>query len=284
MSHPPKHIALLCNPTPLNTKALKLTAELITLLQQKGIAFTSFTTSWPQQLNDFSEVWIVGGDGTMNYFVNHYKDTSLPLALFAGGTGNDFHWMLYGNCKIEEQVERVLKGRIQHIDAGMCNGYYFLNGLGIGFDGSIVYDLMGKRKWPGKLSYILSILKNIMSYKEQTCSIRMGGKHFHHPCFMISVANGKRYGGGFFVAPKADAKDGVLDVSMITKVSLWQRLHYLPVMEKGKHLHLPFVQYQQTNHVVIEAAQNLPAQLDGEYLNANRFEVKILPAHFSFLV
>lgn len=284
MLTPPKHIALLCNPTALNAKALKVTSVIKAILERKALHFSTFIQSWPAQLDGFSKAWIIGGDGTMNYFINHYKNNSLPLALFAGGTGNDLHWMLYGNCKPEEQVERVLKGQIEKIDAGLCNGYYFLNGLGIGFDGSIVFDLMGRSKWPGKLSYFLSILKNIAGYKEKLCQIKSAQDSTQQSCFMISVANGRRYGGGFFVAPKADVRDGQLDLSVITKVSLFQRLRYLPVMERGKHLHLPFVQYQQTDGVVIESTELLHAHLDGEYLNDSRFEVKILPAHFSFLV
>ena len=278
------HIALLCNPTPYNAKALKVTANVMGILDRKRVTYTAFTDSWPLDLEEFTSVWIVGGDGTLNYFVNHYKNVHLPLALFPGGTGNDFHWMLYSTCTIEQQVERVLIGDVQQIDAGVCNGYVFCNGLGIGFDGAIVYDLLGKQKWQGKLSYFASIVRNLAGYRETNCKVYSKEKELSTSCFMISVANGKRYGGGFYVAPKAALNDGKLDVSTITKVSLLQRLRYLPIMEKGKHLHLPFVHYHQNNSVVIECQKNMHAHLDGEYLSAKRFEVTVLPSHFAFLV
>lgn len=278
------HIAVLCNPTPYNAKALKVTASIIALLEQRRVAYTAFTDTWPAILQGFSSAWIVGGDGTMNYFINRYKDVQLPLALFPGGTGNDFHWMLYSRCTIAQQVEQALKGQGRKVDAGMCNGYLFTNGLGIGFDGAIVYDLLGKKKWSGKLSYFAAILKNIAGYRERVCTISGEKLQLNQPCFMISVGNGKRYGGGFYVAPKAEPDDGLLDVSVIGQVSVLQRLRYLPVMEKGRHLHLPFVRYSQAGSVLIECAQRVHAHLDGEYVNDNRFEVKILPAHFTFLV
>ena len=46
-----------------------------------------------QSFDGFTEVWIIGGDGTINWFINQYSEIQLPLALFGGGAGNDFHWM-----------------------------------------------------------------------------------------------------------------------------------------------------------------------------------------------
>jgi diacylglycerol kinase (ATP) len=32
-----------------------------------------------------TEAWIVGGDGTLNYFINLYKEIAVPLVIFKGG-------------------------------------------------------------------------------------------------------------------------------------------------------------------------------------------------------
>lgn len=260
-----KRIAIVCNPTDENQKALKVADTLALILNAKGIAYSIFTTYWPKVLDEFTDVWISGGDGTLNYFINEHPDVTLPLALFEGGSGNDFHWMLYGDTTVEEQVEKVLKGQMQAIDAGICNGRLFLNGVGIGFDGAIVKDLLGKKKVAGKASYLLSILKNIFAYKEQYCEITLQERFVAQDCFMISVANGRRYGGSFHVAPKAMLRDGLLDISVIGKIAPINRMRYLPVMEKGEHLELPFVQYYQSGRVVIESGKELPAHIDGEY-------------------
>ena len=34
---------------------------------------------WPETLADAPEAWIAGGDGTLNYFINHFKDIDIPL-------------------------------------------------------------------------------------------------------------------------------------------------------------------------------------------------------------
>jgi diacylglycerol kinase family enzyme len=104
-----KHIALVCNPTTENEKALGVTNSIEILLSGMDVRHKVFITEWPEVFDDFTEVWIVGGDGTANWFVNHYSTIQLPLAVFPGGSGNDFHWMLYGDQTPEQQVEYVMK-------------------------------------------------------------------------------------------------------------------------------------------------------------------------------
>jgi diacylglycerol kinase (ATP) len=283
LSYPEKHIALVCNPTRENEKALRITSSIEILLSGIDIDHKVFTSTWPQSFDGFTEVWIIGGDGTINWFINQYPSIQLPLALFAGGTGNDFHWMLYGNKTTEQQVDRVLQSTPQLVDAGSCNEKLFLNGVGIGFDGAIVHDLLGKKKLAGKASYLLSILKHIIGYHEKPCVLELANEIIKEDCFMISVANAARYGGGFHVAPNAILTDSLLDINIIGKISPVKRIKYLPVIEKGEHLGLDFVKYRQTEKIIIRSSTKLHAHIDGEFFQTDYFDIAILPKRFSFL-
>jgi len=283
MSYPEKHIALFCNPTPDNEKALHIAGIIIRMLEARNIRHTSFKTSWPQDLDHFTEAWIIGGDGTLNWFINQYQDLHIPLSIFAGGSGNDFHWMLYGEIEVEHQVEKILQAVPRRVDAGTCNGRLFTNGVGIGFDGAIVKDLLGRKKMTGKATYLLSILKNIVGYSEKNCTIQFADETIVQDCFMISVANTRRYGGSFYVAPNASCNDALLDVNIIGSISPLNRIRYLPVIEKGEHLDLAFNKYKQTDHVLIHCLVPLHAHIDGEYIYETVFEIGILPKRFSFL-
>jgi diacylglycerol kinase (ATP) len=283
MSYSEKHIALVCNPTADNEKALRITGSVAVLLTGQNIKHSVFTIYWPTVFDNFTDVWIIGGDGTLNWFINQYPDIQLPLSIFAGGTGNDFHWMLYGDLSLEKQVELLLENRPQKIDAGSCNGKLFLNGVGIGFDGAIVKDLLGKKKLAGKASYLLSILKHIVDYQEKACRLQMPDETIFQECFMISVANARRYGGGFHVAPRASLKDGLLDVNIVGEISPLKRIRYLPVIEKGEHIDLPFIQYRHTSRIKISSKSTLHAHMDGEYIANDSFEIELLPKRFSFI-
>lgn len=91
----------------------------------------------------FTLVWIVGGDGTLNQFVNRYPDIAIPLGIFNGGTGNDFHWLLYGETTLEAQLDAMLLARPVPIDLGTFNDRFFINGIGIGFEGEVARSLTG---------------------------------------------------------------------------------------------------------------------------------------------
>ena len=97
---------------------------------------------------------------------------------------------------------------------------------------------------------------------------------------MISAANGSRFGGGFMVAPKAEISDGQLELVLIKPIPVWKRLRYLPLMKKGKHLSFDFVEYEQVKKLIVQSKSLLPAHLDGEVIEANRFEIEVLEGRF----
>jgi diacylglycerol kinase (ATP) len=280
---PEKHIALVCNPTNENQKPVQITAGIEVLLSGMDIPHKVFIETWPETFDGFTEAWIIGGDGTINWFINQYPSIQIPIAAFSGGSGNDFQWMLFGEKTVEQQVDQVLQGTPQLVDAGVCNERLFVNGVGVGFDGAVVHDLLGKKKLAGKASYLLSILKRIISYQEKPCILQFPTENIKQDCFMISIANGQRYGGGFYVAPRAVMTDGLLDVNIIGKISPLKRMKYMSVIEKGEHLNLEFITYRHTNRIVIESPTKLHAHVDGEYLYSDRFEIEVLPKRFSFI-
>jgi diacylglycerol kinase family enzyme len=179
-------------------------------------------------------------------------------------------------------METVLTATPKPIDAGRCNERLFINGVGIGFEGAVAESLAGKKKKPGKTSFMIAILKKIffycsMNYSFRSQELNAEGKHL-----MISVTNGRRAGGGFHIAPTAAADDGWLDVILIKAISPFLRLRWLPVIEKGKHLNLSFIHHFKTRKIIIESGLPVQAHLDGEVYKSNKLEIEILPGKFLF--
>ena len=277
-------IAIATNTLAGSGKAVKLAARLHDLLAGRQIESQVFIeTEWDDRMYSFDQVWITGGDGTINYFINRYNDINTPLCIFNGGTGNDFYALLYGKTTVEQQINKVLSAAPRPIDAGKCNNLYFLNGVGIGFEGAVAKSLIGKNKWGGKTSFMISILKHILFYKEREYTIRSEEKTKSGKFLMISIANGTRYGGGFYVAPLAKPDDGLLDVNLVSPLAALKRLRYLPVIEKGKHLSLPFIDYYNSKQITITSNIPIQAHVDGEYLEADELQIEILPSQFNFI-
>ncbi len=261
---------------------MKLLPSLEAFITQQSFTFQSYTATLPINLKGFTDLIIMGGDGTINYTINHFQQIDIPIGIIRCGTGNDFTALLFGTKTIPEHFETAISGIPKPVDAGICNQRLFLNGVGIGFDGWVVKKLLAKKLFTGKAAYYSTVISLLLFYREHPIELKTSQGSYTFPLFMLSAANGKTYGGGFNVAPKASYTDGLLDIIAVKKIALLKRLRYLPVIEKGTHLDkpLPFILYQQEKQITVHSSQPLQAHLDGEYMVANSFEIKILPAHF----
>ncbi len=251
-------------------------------VQANGFSFETFTGALPNTLESFTDLVIMGGDGTINYVVNHFKAIHIPIGMIRCGTGNDFTELLMGKKNTAAYFETALFAAPKPVDAGSCNGRLFTNGVGIGFDGWVVNKLLVKRLFTGKAAYYSSVISLLLFYRESNITLTVDGDTSDTSLFMLSAANGKTYGGGFKVAPKASVTDGLLDLLVVKKISLLQRLRYLPVLERGDHLDKPlsFIRYLQPKQITVTSSIPLQAHLDGEHLIAKTFEIRILPEYF----
>lgn len=230
----------------------------------------------------------VGGDGTMNEIARPLigrKD--IITGIIPAGTGNDFIQILgFPNRFDDTHWKTFFDRNIIRIDAGSCNGRYFLNGMGLGFDAEVAaenYDEPGKVKPGGKYKYIWQIVKTLLFFKEKQMSILSGDDKSTSTCFMNTVSIGRRFAGGFFITPKAIANDGLLDVCNVKKLTLFQRFRILLMVPKGTHINDPKVDYHQTDKISIEFENEVPFHVDGELHFAMKFDIKILPGALNII-
>lgn len=278
-----KNIAIACNRLAGNGRSITIARRLTEELQKRNIAYTLYIEDWPNDLLNFTDTWIIGGDGTLNYFFNKYPGIRSPLVVFNGGTGNDVYSLLYKNISFEEQLEIALKAQPKPIDAGKCNDRYFLNGVGIGFEGAVAKSLTNKRKTKkGKAAFMSTILQKVFFYSSKKYQANAEEYKMAGQRLLISVMNGHRAGGGFHIAPESAIDDGFLDVVIVEKLNPFRRLRWLPVIEKGKHLDLPFIKYFRTKKIIVTSEELMDTHLDGEYYSAKRLEIEMLPGKYLF--
>lgn len=278
-----RNISIVCNRLAGGGRAVVLGKKIAGELQNRNINFELHVDDWPDNFIPFTDVWIIGGDGTLNYFFNKYPGIRLPLVVFNGGTGNDVHSLLYKNKSFEQQFEVALTANPKPVDAGRCNEKYFVNGVGIGFEGAVAKSLTGKKKTkPGKAAFMGTILQKVFFYTSKKYKTVSEEYKAEGQSLLISVMNGHRAGGGFHIAPESAIDDGLLDVVIVDKLHPFQRLRWLPVIEKGKHLGLSFIKHFRTKNLVITSEQPMDAHLDGEFYSAKRLEIEMLPGKYLF--
>ena len=274
-----RNLAIICNPKSGKGKPLVWLKAFNEFLNLHKISSQIFIEELPITLNDFTDIVIIGGDGTLNYTLNHFKEIHIPIGILPCGTGNDFAHGLLGKKKQNDYFHDALFAISKPVDAGICNQQFFLNGVGIGFDGWVVKKLLAKNLFTGKAAYYSTVISLLLFYKESKVKIISPTHQIDTDLFMFSAANGKTYGGGFVVAPHANYTDKRLDMLTVKKISLPQRLKYLPVIEKGNHLkkQIPFIHYHQDESIQITSERPLQAHLDGEWMESTHFDIRILP-------
>jgi len=285
------------NPIAGNGFALSLADKLKEMISKHNleaeIVYTSkkghaSTLSQQYADNGFKYIIGVGGDGTINEIAEpliHRKD--VVIGLIAGGTGNDFIQITGFPARFEEKDwETFFKLNIIPMDVGQCNGKIFLNGMGLGFDAQVAaenYTEPGEVKRGGKNKYIWHILKTLLFFKEKKMTVISDGKKSETDCFINTIANGRRFAGGFFLTPEAIANDGLLDVCSIKRLSLPQRLKILLKVPKGTHINDKKVHYYHTEKLSLEFPSEVPFHVDGELYFSQHFEVSVMPGALNII-
>ena len=103
---------------------------------------------------------------------------------------------------------------------------------------------------------------------------------------MVIVANARKFGGGFHIAPSAVIDDGLLDVVSFGDLGFFERLKAMGALMKGQHGGLPKIAATTAATMSFEF-ENPPAfETDGErrQASASRLTIETLPRALRVLV
>jgi diacylglycerol kinase family enzyme len=239
----------------------------------------------------FSRIVGVGGDGTLNEVAQALVNArSAVFGAVAAGTGNDMiHMLGFPDRFTDAEWQALFEGVTAKMDVGRCNGAYFFNGMGLGFDAQVAYENYhmengGEVRKGSKSKYFWQIIKTIFLYREKDIRVTMGGRTESRKCFLNSIGNGRRIAGGLFLTPKAFADDGLLDLCVADPLSIPGRLGALGAVMKGTHLSRPAFHYLQEPAITFEFDSEVPAHLDGELIFSTRFEIDLLPGAITTII
>jgi diacylglycerol kinase (ATP) len=259
-------------------KEYKIDADLV-FTECKGHA-TELAALYAEK--GFRHIIGVGGDGTLNEIAQslvHKKD--VIFGVVPAGTGNDFIQILGFPGRFEPEDWKIFfETNTIAMDVGMCNGIFFNNGMGLGFDAEVAaqnYTKDTRVKKGGKDKYIWHIVKTLLFFKEKRMRVLSNGSDKETNCFINTISNGRRFAGDFFLTPKAIANDGLLDVCSIKELTLMKRFNLLLKVPKGTHIFDKKVHYYQTDKMSIEFPTEVPFHVDGELYFSSKFEVSIFP-------
>lgn len=293
---------LIVNPVAGRGYAERVGRDVCRILQGLGVRFEVVRTRAPDEAVALAEeaamehrlpVVAVGGDGTVHEVLNglvraHANGGPVgTLGVVPAGSGNDFEYMLRVPDGLQGVCRKLAEKKTRLIDVGRVNERYFANGVGIGFD-AMVNIVSRRHRWlRGLPLYLTAALETtFIHYQARLMNVTIDGAEMQGRMLLASVCNGKRMGGGFMFAPKAEIDDGWFDVCLAREVSRPQILALIPHVIRGTHVDKPPVTMLRARRVVVSSAEGLPSHVDGEIFttDAQRLEMEILPRHLNVVV
>ena len=248
-------------------------------VNDEGFTHAEFVKS----LKDDDEIVICGGDGTLNYFINHVDCDNIKqnVYIYPTGTGNDFLADL-GKHDTKEPV--LINEYIKNLPTVIIDGKSskFINGIGYGIDGYCceVADKQRAEKPTKPINYSSIAIKGLLfHYKKRRVTIKIDGQTYEYKnVWLAPTMKGRYYGGGMIIAPSQDRlKSEDLSVVVYKTRSKIRALMIFPSIFKGEHIKKKKV-VNILHGKDIEVEFNIPCalQIDGEtVLNVKSYKVTL---------
>ena len=227
-------------------------------------------------------VYIVGGDGTLNRFINDSTNLRIlgDIFFYSAGTGNDFKH----DVDPDNSLYRIrLNDYIRNLPTVTVGGvtYKFINGVGFGIDGYCCEE--GDRQRAAgrqEINYSAIAVKGcLFRFKPYGADITVDGETRHYnKVWLAPTMFGRYYGGGMKVAPEQDRNNPQHTVTsvVIHRTGRLKTLIRFAKIFSGEHTKYTDMVDIRTGHEVrVVFDRPCALQIDGETVkNVTEYTVR----------
>ncbi|HYR89770.1 MAG TPA: diacylglycerol kinase family protein [Terriglobia bacterium] len=236
----------------------------------------------------------VGGDGTINEVVNGFFENErlisneATLGIIPRGTGSDFWRML--NLPPDERSAAavihtgaprlidIMRVRYTRMD-GTSALRYSVNVTSFGM-GGLVAARANRSSKPlgGNIAFLFATIRTAQAFAGNSVTLRLDDSTtVEAKITNVAVGNGQYHGAGMWICPGASVEDGMVDLTVIHYLSLWELVKGLPVLYNGGIYSHPRVESYRAKRVQADSRDTTLIEIDGEPLGRLPIEVSILP-------
>lgn len=239
----------------------------------------------------FTDVVMVGGDGTVNQLVNSLYDMPVQFGIIPVGSGNGLARAANIPMKPAAALALIFTGTAQPTDAFLINGQFSCMLSGIGFDAKVAHEFSTKAS-RGLLTYTTQSLIHFFKAQPYQFEIIIDDFSFYTDAFFISIANSNQFGNNVTIAPHASLNDGLLDIVIVQKMNKAKLPFAVLRQIRGNNKLQQLVDdvtqknilYFQTPSLKINNLKHAPFHIDGEPKETfDSFDIQILKDCFKLI-
>ncbi|MBO4536862.1 MAG: diacylglycerol kinase family lipid kinase [Bacteroidales bacterium] len=287
-------------------KAASVWPEISNLLKTKGVEFSAQVTDHAYHaielareavLEGYRKLLVVGGDGAMHEVLNglYSQETVRPsevtLGLIPVGSGNDWSRLHHIPADYAEAAGLIAAadahtrpqdvGCVHTLMDGKPYCRYMINIGGLGFDAEVChrFDMAKARGHSGDKQYLKSLISGFFSYKPLTFRVDVDDVEFYRgPAVSVALGIGKYCGGGMMQTPEAVPDDGLIDLTVVGRISKWNFLSKVPSLFKGNLFKYKEVMHTRGRRIGIWATPYSFMEVDGEPIGITPVQIEVIPA------
>ncbi|WP_419212620.1 diacylglycerol/lipid kinase family protein [Maribacter sp. X9] len=212
---------------------------------------------------DFSRIFIAGGDGTIREVADAIKDRDLLIGLFPSGSANGLALNLNIPEDLEEQLEIAMGGTFLTLDILEVGGHTSLHISDFGVNAALIKNYE-KSDVRGKLGYLLQAIPTLTTSKYPfAVTVKANDKTINEEVILVAIANAKKFGTGANINPTGKLDDGIFEVLLFKNFDISEILKtfYGEIAPNSE-----FVTVIKTTEARITCEEPLPFQIDGEFM------------------
>ncbi|MEQ8927400.1 MAG: diacylglycerol kinase family lipid kinase [Fulvivirga sp.] len=239
----------------------------------------------------FTHIIAVGGDGTLHEAINGIVKNYSPdivLGALPFGTANDFIKSLSTPITLADLFEAISNNNYNLLDIGRIEHHdgvkYFMNIADIGIGAEVVKRVNSSSKWFGSnFTFFSAIIRTFISYKNVEVKCKADNWEYEGKINSLVAANGKYFGSGLCIAPKADPADGTFSVVISGDISISDYLKNVSKIKKAQILNHPLVQYRSATKLELTSTSTCGIEADGEFIGQLPATISIDERKIKFL-
>lgn len=284
---------------------------MVELLKARGVEASAQATAGPDDATGIARQRVAagddliisyGGDGTLNEVLQGMAGGESALAVWAGGTANVVATDIGMPTRLTGIADVIAAGKIKRITLGVTTGdgdqrsailgqsdpppadrRYFLMMAGIGLDAAIARGVNKRlKRRTGEFAYWVVGARHLFTWRPEPFAVEVDGKQYESVFTLIG--NGKGYGGGMCMTPKARLESDGFEVFIVPRMP--KNISYLNVLAacmRGKPEKTSAITVTG-HHVKAVSAHETWIEVDGEVIGALPRRFDAVPDSLSLVV